>query len=255
MLDRIIYKGVKGYFVPENHPSVKYLNNVEVTDKYPELFNEFWKAYPAERRSGKRDCFMLWRKLPPEIMEKLPDIVKSYTDYILVESSMKYMKLIKNFLKDETYNNYANKARQSKIIKSLAYWDEAMRGVAGFSPAWKNEDRALAVEDIRQISPEKWNDYVWIFFSGRDPVIEDQKKKLGLHYKTFHSMLTKELLTTRVKKPVPCQYCGELGGRHDPGCPIITRRKLKEQKVKQEYESAKDLEFDLMGSFKKKVGK
>ncbi|RLC32371.1 MAG: hypothetical protein DRH37_00755 [Deltaproteobacteria bacterium] len=255
MLEKITVKGVKGYFVPLNHPAIKYLEDTIVGSKYPELFDQFWKAYPSERRDSKQKCFFEWRKLSPEDRESLPHTVGAYHDYILIESELKYMKLTINYLKNETFRNYQHKQRQSKTLACLAYWDVTLRGVAGIAPAWKSDDRALAVEDIRRISPDKWNDYVWIFFSGRDPVIEDQKKKLGLHYKTFHSMLTKELLNTRVKKPVPCQYCGELGGRHDPGCPIITRRKLKEQKVKQEYESAKDLEFDLMESFKKKVGK
>ena len=252
---KVRHDGTDGWFVPWDHPVASIFRAKMTNGKYPDVFEEFWTIYPKDRRGAKGEAYEEWINLPHEDRGKLVKATEAYRDYILVESELKWMKIAKNYLSSKLYENYLDRESQSNTIGCLTYWDNAVVGVAGFAPAWKADDRSLAVEDVRRLSPHIWNEKVWVFFSGRDPMIEEQKKKLGLHYKTFHGMLTKELMTTRVKKPTPCDYCGELGGRHDPGCPIVVQKNSDTEKYKAEIAKGKEVGFDFKAAFNKEVGR
>ena len=256
MTELITWHGTLGYFIPaEDGVGIKlrdsgFLVPERKTNSYPDLFLQFWDAYHKDRRLEKKSTYTAWKALSQANRFELPMAAKNYTEYIMIESSPKYMKHSKRFITSETYLDYIEKEKQGNTLSALAYWEGLLISAQGFAPAWKVEDKQLAVEDIRQLSPAIWMDKVWIFFSGRDGSIELKKKKLGFHYKVFHGMLSFELANTSVKKPVPCKYCGELGGRHDPGCPVMENKRKEKRLEEKEYEDAKDMDFSFKGIFK-----
>ena len=219
-------------------------------EKYPPLFEEFWKAYHPERRVGKIASLKAWKKLSEEDQHILPNAAGAYSDYIMIQSSPKYMKHPQRFIDSGFYQDWAEKSRMQDMIDCIKYWDTMMRSHTGYAPAWTEEDKTLASNDINSIGSQVWKEKVWIFFSGNDPAIEQKKEKLGIYYKVFHGMLANELTKTRIKEIKPCKYCGEIG-KHTRDCPITVEKMRKKEKEKEEFEKAKEMDFDFKGVFRK----
>lgn len=251
---KIKHDGVDGWFVPWDHPVASVLRAKKSKSKYPDVFEDFWKIYPQVRRGAKNEAYEAWINMPHEDRGILNQATENYRDYILVETELKWMKVAKNFIESGLYNNFKDRVYDGETLVSLEYWDRSLRSTIGYAPAWKPDERALAIGDIKELTAPIWYEKVWLFFSGLDPNVQAQIVKLGFRYKTFHSMLTAELMSSKYKKPIPCVYCGEIH-KHDPGCPVLSEIRKAADKVKAEYQVAKDQNIDLKAAFREEVGR
>lgn len=266
-ISEIAHAGQIGYFIPKGHVVLNYkvvadylepgMVSVGSMDpkknSYPGAFEKFWQAYHPERRLEKANTFRAWRDVLPSSHDDLVIAAKNYSMKATLGSGARFMKYPERFIKSELWESFVYVDDDTRILESLEYWDLLMKGVAGFYPAWTDDIKALAVADIRNMGSSKFNEKVWIFFSGRDPAIDEQKKKLGIQYKTFHSMLTRELLWTKVNREKPCPYCGTIRA-HKKDCPIQAKLDDDRQQIMNEIEEGKNTDFSFVDAFKKEIG-
>jgi hypothetical protein len=239
----ITHNGVQGYFVPLSSGKIE----------YPELFERFWDAYHPDRRLGKKSTFFAWKKMSMEDAIALPEATAAYTAHIKLFSSPRYMKHPMRFISTGDYFDWFGKKNDGALVETLEYWDSTFKSVYGFSPAWKEEDRTMAITDTMSIGNNDMRDKMWDFFIGDKVAVIEARKKLGPYYKTFHSLLYTHL-SGQTRRKEQCKYCGGIGRHHDT-CPVIQQIKMKRKIEMEEFQKAKEADFDLQGAFQSEINK
>jgi len=97
--------------------------------KYPDLFEQFWIAYPAKRRGSKPKALEKWKKVDRETAKALPELVANRRDNCAdwAREDFKYVPHAERYLLHERWNDeYVTKGNKlHEQLTDTTWYDQA----------------------------------------------------------------------------------------------------------------------------------
>ena len=215
------------------------------------------EAYPVERRKERAKAYKEWLKVDDITRAALPECARSYaTEQLILKGHFRYMVWPERFIKNGTWESYQDQHcfNDLWILDAVNEFDAAHKRKTGKGHIWTDDLRCSAVEVIRAMGRDEISEKIWIFFSELDQQIKQLTDESGFGFGYFRQMAKFHLMISKIKMPTKCNQCGMLGG-HDPDCPVMIEKVMKQQAEQDEIKEAQDMEFDLTGAFKKEIGR
>lgn len=224
------------------------------TYNYPDLFEKFWKEYHPQRRIGKKIAFQYWTDLAVEDREVLVSATTKYIAHMVATSQPKYILHPERFIKRKMYLDFLEfESNDEDILKVIEFFSLHYTKKVGNKFPFSEKDREKLITDVEAFGYKRLCELIWMYFNDYVSGAKVKARENMYDYYTF-SYLLKGALNTKKPLPPKCQFCGKRLG-HSNKCPQLHARKEEKRKENQEVETARNMDVDITGMFKEKIGK